>query len=136
MLIRTARTSGRGQRRPGTVISLLAFTIVALLAFLALSIDIGMLAIAKSQVQNAADLASLTACRTLNGNSTNNYNNAQATTNAQNILTYNNILGQSITSTQLTLTYGSYDYNQSTQVFKANFPPTSGALSPVRGPGA
>lgn len=47
--------------RQGTVLSLLALTMVALLGFLALAIDIGMLAIAKTQAQNAADLASLTA---------------------------------------------------------------------------
>ena len=45
---------------------------------------------------------------------------------AQTTLGYNNILGQAIQSSQLTLTYGSYDYNQSTQLFSANYPPTSG----------
>ena len=60
----------------GNHLSLLALSMVALLGFLALAIDIGMLAIAKTQAQNAADLAALTAARTLNGNSTNTYNNA------------------------------------------------------------
>ena len=121
------RTPGAGTRtRRGTIIALLAFTVVILLGFLALAIDIGMLAIAKTQAQNAADLAALTAVRTLNGNSTVSYNNAAATTNAQTILSYNNILGQAIQSSQLTLTYGSYDYNQTTQAFTANYPPTSG----------
>ena len=69
---------------------------MALVGFLALAIDLGMLAIAKTQVQQAADLAALTAVRTLNGNSTNNYNQSAATTNAQNVVTYNAILGQSI----------------------------------------
>jgi Flp pilus assembly protein TadG len=100
---------------------------ICLLGFLALSIDIGMVAIAKTQAQNAADVAALAAVRTLNGNSTNsNYNNSQATANAQAILGYNNILGQSIQSSQLTLTYGSYDYNQTAQTFTANYPPTTG----------
>ncbi len=112
--------------RRGTIISLLAFTIAVLLGFLALAIDIGMLAIAKTQAQNNADLAALTAARTLNGNSTLSYNSAAATANAQAILSYNNILGQQLQSSQLTLTYGSYDYNQTTQAFIANFPPTTG----------
>ena len=56
------------RRRRGTVVPLLALTIVALVGFLALAIDLGMLAIAKTQAQNAADLAALTAARTLNGN--------------------------------------------------------------------
>ncbi len=75
---------------------------------------------------NAADLAALVAARTLNGNSATTYNESGATTNAQNILTYNNILGQTIQSSQLTLTYGTYDYNQTTQAFAANYPPTAG----------
>ena len=63
--------------------------IVAMVGFLALAIDLGMLAIAKTQAQQAADLAALTAMRTLNGNSSINYNQTAATTNAQNVLTYN-----------------------------------------------
>src|SRR6059058_2800794 len=97
--------SGAARRR-GTITSLMALTIVGLLGFLGLAIDLGMLAIAKTQAQNAADLAALTAARTLNGSSSNTYNNAAATTNAQNLLTWNYILGQSIGSSQLTLSYG------------------------------
>src|SRR5271155_2260825 len=114
--VRDARSRNHERRRPGTVVALLAFSMVALLGFLALAIDLGMLAIAKTQAQNAADLAALTAARTLNGNSTvSTYNNSAATSNAQAILSYNLILGQPIQSSQLTLTYGSYDYNQTTQ---------------------
>jgi hypothetical protein len=85
-----------------------------------------MLAVAKTQAQQAADLAALVAARTVNGNVATNYNQAAATTNAQNVLIYNVILGQAIQSSQLQLSYGSYDYNQTTQAFKANFPATSG----------
>jgi Flp pilus assembly protein TadG len=124
MIITTRQHAHRPGRRPGTILALMAVTIVALIAFLGLAIDLGMLAIAKTQAQNAADLAALTAARTLNGDPTTTYNNAKATTNAQNILTYNVLLGQKITSSQLTLAFGSYDYNQTTQSFNANFPPT------------
>ena len=108
------------------VLPLLALTIVTMVGFLALAIDVGMLGIAKTQTQQAADLAALTAARTLNGNASTTYNQAAATTNAQNLLTYNLILGQSIKSSQLALTYGSYDYNQTSQTFSANFPATTG----------
>jgi Flp pilus assembly protein TadG len=119
--------SGRERRRSGSIIPLLALTVVLLCGFTALAIDVGMLTIAKTQTQNAADLAALTAARTLNGNcSVSQYNNAAATTNAQNILTYNAILQQTIQSSQLSLTYGSYDYNQTSQSFSANYPPTTG----------
>jgi hypothetical protein len=126
MIIFDRSLVNRSARRHGTIATLLALTMVIVVGFLGLAIDLGMLAIAKTQTQQAADLAALTAARTLNGNSTGNYNQSAATTNAQNILTYNNILGQSIPSSLLTLTYGSYDYNQSTQAFVANYPPTSG----------
>lgn len=119
------RSNARLQRR-GNIVSLLALSLVALLGFLALAIDVGMLAIAKTQAQNNADLAALTAARTLNGTSTNSYNSAAATSNAQAVMSYNYILGQQIQASQLTLTYGSYDYNQTTQAFNANYPPTSG----------
>ena len=43
---------------------MLAIVIVVMVGFLALAIDVGMLAIAKTQVQQTADLAALTAMRT------------------------------------------------------------------------
>ncbi len=126
-MIRSAQACvGRPVRR-GTVVPLLALTIVALVGFLALAIDLGMLAVAKAQAQQAADLAALTAARTVNGNAAYNYNQTAATTNAQNILAHNAILGQSIQSSQLQLTYGSYDYSQTTQTFNANYPATAGS---------
>jgi hypothetical protein len=126
MIVRTQPTVGRSARRQGSVLPFVVFTITCMVGFLALAIDLGMLAIAKAQAQNAADLAALTAMRTVNGDSTCGYNQGAATTNAQNILTYNTILGTQIQSSQLTLTYGSYDYNAATQTFSANYPPTSG----------
>jgi hypothetical protein len=91
-----------------------------------LAIDIGMLAIAKTQTQQAADLAALTAARTLNGVVSTTYNQSAATTNAQNVLTYNSILGQSFQTSQVTLTYGSYSYNQTSQAFAASYPALTG----------
>jgi Flp pilus assembly protein TadG len=118
--------SAARSRRRGTILPLLAVSLTALVGFLALGIDLGMLVIAKAQAQNAADLASLTAARTLTGDAGSNYNQGAATTNAQNILTWNVILGKSIQSSQLQLTYGTYDYDQTTQTFNANFPGTAG----------
>ncbi len=125
-MMRSSRAFVGQRARRGTILPLLALCLVCLIGFLALAIDIGMLAVAKTQAQQAADLAALVAARTLNGDPTVNYNQANATTNAQNILTYNVILNKYIQPSQLTLTYGSYDYNQSTQTFNANFPATAG----------
>jgi Flp pilus assembly protein TadG len=126
MMSTTQRSGRRPASRPGTIAALVALTMVALIGFLGLAIDIGMIAIAKTQTQQAADLAALTAARTLNGDSTNTYNKSQATTNAQNVIGYNKILGSTFQTSQLTLTYGSYDYNQTTQLFAANYPATAG----------
>src|SRR5438128_2217964 len=54
-------------RRSGTVLPMLAVTLTALMAFVALAIDLGMLAISRVQAQNAADIGSLVGVRTLNG---------------------------------------------------------------------
>jgi hypothetical protein len=43
----------------------------------------------------------------LNGNAAENYNMSAATTNAQNVLTYNVLLGTPIQTGQLQLSYGS-----------------------------
>ncbi len=127
MQIHRQSSLAKQTRRRGIILPLVAIVIVLMVAFLALAIDLGMLAIAKTQVQQSADLAALTAMRTLNGNASINYNQSAATTNAQNVVTYNVILGQALQSSQLQLTFGSYDYNQTAKTFQANFPPTSGA---------
>ncbi len=127
MVISALSLVGRSRHRRGTVLPLVALTIVAQLSFLALAIDLGMAAISKTQAQQAADLAALTAARSLNGSAAGNYNQSGATTNAQNVLSYNCVLSKPIQASQLQLTYGSYDYSQTTQLFSANYPPTTGA---------
>jgi hypothetical protein len=102
-------------------------TIIAQIGFLALAIDLSMVAIAKTQVQQAADLVALTAARSLNGSSAANYNQSVATTNAQNIVARNYVLGNKLQSSQMQMSFGSYDYNQSTQSFGANYPPLTGS---------
>ena len=127
MVISALSIVGRPRHRRGTVLPLVALTIVAQLSFLALAIDLGMVAISKTQAQQAADLAALTAARSLNGSAASNYNQSAATTNAQNLLSYNRVLGQQIQASQLQLTYGSYDYSQTAQSFSANYPPLNGS---------
>ena len=127
MVASTSSLGIRSRQRRGTVLPLVVLTIVAQLSFLALAIDLGMIAIAKTQVQQAADLVALTAARSLNGAASVNYNQSVATTNAQNILSYNYVLGKSIQASQLQMSFGSYDYNQNTQSFSANYPPTNGS---------
>jgi hypothetical protein len=127
MLILITRTGAcpASRQRPGTVLPLLAVCLVALLGFVALAVDIGMLILAKTQAQGAADLASLSAARALDATVV-NFNQSGATSTAQAAMSYNTILGQQIQSSQLSLTFGSYDYDQTTQTFNTNFPATQG----------
>src|SRR2546430_1895011 len=62
------------RRRNGTILPLLVISIVALFGFVALAVDIGMVALARTQCQNAADCAALTGARTLSGDPANNNN--------------------------------------------------------------
>ncbi|MCE9564754.1 MAG: Tad domain-containing protein [Planctomycetes bacterium] len=59
------------QRRSGTILPLLAVSMIGLAGFCGLAIDLGLLAVARTQAQNAADTSALTACRLLNGKSAN-----------------------------------------------------------------
>ncbi len=61
MTVRSLRRTRRG-----TIVPMLALCIVALFAFTALAVDLGMLAVARTECQNAADTAALAGCRALN----------------------------------------------------------------------
>ena len=63
-----------GQSRRGALLPLLALALLGLIGLLALAIDIGMVAVARSQCQNAADAAAMAGARTINGNDADNYN--------------------------------------------------------------
>src|SRR5438270_3152138 len=58
----------RSTSRRGTILPLLAVTSFALFGFVALAVDIGMMMVARTECQNAADTAALTGARTLDNN--------------------------------------------------------------------
>ena len=78
---------------------------LAIMAFMALAIDLGMLAVARTQCQDAADAAAMAGARTLNGVTANSANNnySNVSPNAIAAVTANSVLGKSLTSSQLTL---------------------------------
>ncbi len=80
--------------RRGTVLPLVAVSLVGLLGFVALAIDLGIVMVAKTQLQNAADAAAFAAARTLTGGT--NPNTSQATANGQSVAAANSVLGASI----------------------------------------
>ena len=104
-------------RRPrrGTVLPLVVLTLVSMCGLVALAIDLGLLAAAKTQCQNSADAAAMAGARSLDG-STGTGNAAQnrgdinnkgtsmwyALTTAQ----ANQVLSDTIPAANVTLTYG------------------------------
>jgi Flp pilus assembly protein TadG len=112
----------RVRRRRGIVLPLVAICLVGLMGFLALAIDIGVMAMARNQAQNAADGAALAGARTLNGLSSQNFNVTAATAMANTVATSNAILGANITSAQVTTCQaGIYEYNSGAGRFQAVF---------------
>jgi hypothetical protein len=108
---------------------LLAISIIALLGMIALAVDIGMVAVARTQAQDIADLASLAGARMLNGDASNpsNLNNintatSTATDNADN----NKILGVPVTAAMVTNRVGIYTYNSGLQRFEPSYPGSPG----------
>jgi hypothetical protein len=105
--------------RPGTVLPMLGVCVVGLFGFVALAVDLGMLAVARTQCQNAADIAALAGTRTLNNNSTNNYSNLPAAVVvAQTAATSNSLLSANVTAAQVSaVEAGQYLYDPTTQSF-------------------
>src|SRR5262245_27052856 len=92
----------RHAARRGTVLPMLGIGLIGLFGFTALAIDLGVLAVSRTDCQNAADVAALTGCRTLNGKKgVVNNDLAKAVTNAKDGLTANYHLNANFKSAQL-----------------------------------
>jgi Flp pilus assembly protein TadG len=112
--------------RRGAAMIMMIVCIIGLFGLLALGIEIGVVAIARSQAQNAADASAMAGARTINGNSTDNFGLGTAPGNAVKAAHVNSILGVIITgdsanvtstgadtfaSGQVSLVLGTYGYN-------------------------
>src|SRR5271166_4625054 len=109
--------------RRGVILLYVAISMVALLGFIALAIDLGMVMVAKTQTQNAADAAAFAAARTLTGGTS--PNTSQATANATAAAAANTVLGKSVPAASVTITHGAYHYDPATQTFHPQFPPVA-----------
>jgi Flp pilus assembly protein TadG len=108
-------------RRDGAVLPMVAICLVGLVGFVALAIDIGMMAVARTQAQSAADVAALAGARTLDGKTANN-NRFNAEAEAVEAACANSILAARITPPQVVVhTAGVYRYDPNAQKFKADF---------------
>jgi hypothetical protein len=113
------------------VIPLLAVCVIALFAFVALAIDLGMLMVSRTECQNAADAAALYAARTLDNNvpagmNPDLYDNqkALAETRARDGVKANIFLNTNFTDPRIqSVVVGMYDYDTTTQQFNPTYPP-------------
>ncbi len=130
----------RSTNRPGTIIPMMAVCVTVLFGFVALAIDLGMVILARSAAQNAADTAALTGARTLDnrvpiGTLADNYDNQRdlALANAQaSVVTNSSLNNNMLTATSVQV--GIYDYDPDAQVFRPSFPeakPTGKAWTSV-----
>ena len=113
----------RTSARRGMILPYVAISMVALLGFIALAIDLGMVMVAKTQTQNAADAAAFAGARTLTGGA--NPNTSLATANGNAVAAANTVLGTSVPAANVTMTHGAYHYNPTTQTFSPQFPPVA-----------
>src|SRR5262245_34347167 len=92
--------------RRGAVLPLVAICLVALIGMVALAIDLGMVAIARNQCQNAADGAAMAGVRVLNGDAGVNYKSTDAPLAAMKIATANRILGTYVPDSNVSIELG------------------------------
>jgi len=112
----------RASDRRGAVLMLVLISLMTLVTFVALAIDLGMLAVARTQCQDAADAAAMAGARTLNGVAASNNNYSNAAPNAIQTATSNYVLSQAITSGQVAVDVGRYVYVGNNQRFEGQFP--------------
>jgi hypothetical protein len=111
-------------RRRGAVLPITVICLIGLCAFVALAIDLGMLAVSRGQCQNAADVAAMVGARYLNtkpGSVDGNRANAiaQATAAAQ----ANPHVGTQFTASgSVSAVAGQYMYDTTSQKFQVTYP--------------
>jgi Flp pilus assembly protein TadG len=110
--------------RRGTILPLLALCLVALIAFTGLAVDLGMIAVSRTQCQNAADVAALVGARNLNNkDGVADTNRTDALAKARAVAETNPRMSGYITDSEVTsVVAGQYKYDTSTQKFSVSYP--------------
>ena len=123
------KTTQRLRKRKGSVLPLTVISLVGMCGFVALSVDIGMIAVAKTQCQNAADAAAMAGARGLTDGATGQNLGAVGTTgSALDNAILRDCPGQPRASgatwyrANVTLTAGSFHYNTTSMLFHAGVP--------------
>ena len=102
------------KKRRGAIIPLVAISLVAILGLVALAIDIGMVAVAKTQAQNAADSAAMVGTRSFNQQT--GYNLGNVPKQAITAALANKVFGSSVTGDPNSISNPSADVYTSGQV--------------------
>lgn len=126
----------RPARRPsrsGTVLPALVVCLVGLFSFVALAVDLGMVAVSKTQCQNAADIAALVGCRNLDNKQPDNTaydnNRTAALASATAAVAASPLMQGKVPTTGANpaVKAGVYAYDVATQRFVVSYPTTPGA---------
>lgn len=114
------RMQAKKLTRRGTIVPAMALFIMGLLGMVALAVDIGLIAIARTEAQNCADAAALSGARMLDGRADYQYNIAQSVSTAKQVAGYNKILNQSVQPSEVSIKTGVYRYNTTLQRFEVD----------------
>jgi Flp pilus assembly protein TadG len=110
------------RHRKGIFLVWATFLIIPIMAFVAMAIDLGVVMTARSQCQNAADVAAMAGARTLNGDAASNFNYANASPNAITAASTNEVLTSAVEPDQVQVDVGTYTYNEVAKKFEAQIP--------------
>jgi hypothetical protein len=110
--------------RPASVLPMLAVCLISLFGFVALAVDLGMLAVARTQCQNAADVAALVGARNLNNmDNVTDTNRANALAAARTAAKNNPQLSRFVTDADISsVIAGQYKYDPVSQRFAVSYP--------------
>src|SRR5262245_47665305 len=118
-----------GTKRAGSVLPMVVIALVALLGFVALAIDVGMLMVSKTECQHAADCAATAGARVLNGDVPMNNNKPAAGPKVIEAATGCSVLSRPVLAASVTYEVGYYTYDRSSRRFGV-YLPSSGATMP------
>src|SRR5262249_2277131 len=118
-----------GAKRKGSVLPMVVISLVALLGFVALAIDVGLLMVSKTECQHAADCAATAGARTLNGDVPANNNYAAAGPKTIEAATACSVLSKPVQAASVSYEIGYYTYDRTARKFVALLP-SSGSTRP------
>src|SRR5262245_52833070 len=111
----------RNDRRRGAILPLMVICLIALFGMVALAIDLGVIALARNQCQNAADIAAMAGVRMLTGDVSANNNYDAVEPMAKATAASNEVLGNLVDPNRVTVSIGYYAYNSVAQRFQPVF---------------